>query len=61
MTETAGIRLLPALTVIAAMAVFGAIVGTAFPKYEATALLQFPEVGNDRAGDLATTKRVTAS
>ncbi len=48
--EYAGIRLLPALALIVALAVLGAIVGIAFPKYEATALLQFPEAAKDKEG-----------
>lgn len=71
--EYAGIRLLPALALIVALAVLGAIVGIAFPKYEATALLQFPEAAKDKEGadkeradkenvvDLATFKRVAAA
>lgn len=65
LTEYAGIRLFPALTLIVALAVLGAIVGTVFPKYEATGLLQFPEATRDkekeRAVDLETFKRVAAS
>jgi hypothetical protein len=65
LTEYAGIRLFPALAMIVALAVLGAIVGIVFPKYEATALLQFPEATRDkekeRAVDLETFKRVSAS
>ncbi|GIL05552.1 MAG: hypothetical protein BroJett031_20720 [Betaproteobacteria bacterium] len=63
LTEYAGIRLFPALAMIVALAVLGAIVGIVFPKFEATALLQFPEAtgGKERAVDLETFKRVAAS
>lgn len=57
------LRLWSALALIATLAVLGAAIGLMFPKYEATAFLQFPETttDRDRAIDLPRFKRVAAS
>jgi hypothetical protein len=43
-----GLRLRAALLTVVAFAASGAIIGVVFPKYEASALLQFPEATNDK-------------
>lgn len=59
----AGLPLWGVLAAICALAALGAVIGVAFPKYEATAFLQFPEATTDKdwAVDLPSFKRVAAS